>query len=170
MFKCWGMRPMAGIAAAAIVLVGLAMVTVAGQRGGAFRASRDHPAIEYSSGPVSNAVSELNRGIQDGTVQLVFEGRSGYLRSVLNALGIPVESQLAVFSQTSFQTPLITKQNPRVVFFADTVAVGWARGSEVLEVAAQDRQQGTIFYTLKQTPADRPQFTRNDQCLACHLS
>mgnify|MGYP003310355816 FL=1 len=30
--------------------------------------------------------------------------------------------------------------------------------------------QGTVFYSLPQTPADTPQFTRNDQCLACHLT
>jgi len=44
------------------------------------------------------------------------------------------------------------------------------RGAELLEVAAQDPRQGAIFYTIEQKPADRPQFTRNDQCLACHLS
>ncbi len=164
------MRPKTGIAAAAVVLAGLGAVTAVAQRGGAFRASRDHPAIEYSTGLVSNAVSELNRKIQEGTVQLEFEGRSGYLRSVLDALDIPVESQVTVFSQTSFQAPLITPQNPRAVFFTDTVAVGWVRDGEVMEVAAQDRQQGTIFYTLRQTAAETPQFTRNDQCLACHLS
>jgi hypothetical protein len=41
----------------------------------------------------------------------------------------------------------------------------------VLEVASQDPRQGIIFYTLNQAAAeDTPQFTRNDNCLACHLS
>ncbi len=91
------MRPKAWISAAACVLAGLVAVTAVAQRGGAFRASRDHPAIKYSTGPVSNAVAELNRKIQEGTVHLEFEGRSGYLRSVLDALDIPVESQVTVF-------------------------------------------------------------------------
>ena len=164
------MHPLARTAAVACVLAALGAVTAGAQRGGAFRVSRDTPPIEYSTAPVNNAVSELNRRIEEGTVQLKFEGRSGYLRSVLDALDIPVESQVTVFSHTSFQSPLITPQNPRAIFFADTVAVGWVRGGEVLEVAAQDRQQGTIFYTLRQTEADTLQFTRNDRCLSCHLS
>ena len=168
--KCSCMRPSAAIAAAAAVLAGLSVVTLFGQRGGAFRASRDHPAIEYSGGPVQNAISELNRKLQEGSVQLTHGGRSGYLRSVLDALDIPIESQVAVFSRTSFQADWISMQNPRAIFFADNVAVAWVRDAPVLELVAQDHRQGAIFYTLEQTPADKPRFTRNDQCLACHLS
>ena len=164
------MRPTAGIVAAAAMLAGLSMVAVVAQRGTPFRASRDHPAILYSSGPVSNAISRLNGQIQGGAVTLRFDDVGGYLRSVLDALDIPVESQVMVFSKTSFQADFITPQNPRAIYFADEVAVAWVRGRNVLEVAAQDRQQGTVFYTLPQTPAGVPQFTRNDQCLACHLS
>ena len=40
----------------------------------------------------------------------------------------------------------------------------------MLEVAAQDRQQGVLFYTLDQNDVNTPQFQRNDSCLACHLS
>ena len=168
--KWFRMRPTAAIAAAAAVLAGLSVATVLGQRGGAFRASRDHPAIEYSTGPVSNAISELNRKIQEGSLQFTFDGRSGYLRSVLDALDIPIESQMAVFSQTSFQAEWISMQNPRAIFFTDNVAVAWVRDAPVMELVAQDSQQGVIFYTLGQEPAETPSFTRNDQCLACHLS
>ena len=151
-------------------LVGLGIVASAGQRGGAFRASRDHPAIAYSTGAVSNVVSELNDKIQAGEVELRFQGRGGYLDSVLRALDVPVESQIAVFSKTSRQASEITSQNPRAIFFGDTVAVGWVRDGDKLELATQDRRQGTVFYTLTQTPADQPRFTRTDRCLACHLS
>ena len=40
--------------------------------------------------------------------------------------------------------------NPRAVYFNDTVSVGWVRGGEMLEVAAQDPAQGVIFYALEQ--------------------
>ena len=83
---------------------------------------------------------------------------------------MPVESQALVFSQTSFQAPLIHIDNPRALYFNDAVSVGWVRGGEVLEVAAHDPRQGVIFYTVDQEPAARPGFTRNDNCLACHLS
>ena len=164
------MRPTAALTAGAAVLAWLSIVTVYGQRGGAFRASRDHPAIEYSTGPVKNAVSELNQKIQEGSVQLTFGGRSGYLRSVLDALDIPIESQLAVFSQTSFQASWISMQNPRAIFFTDNVALAWVRDAPVMEIVAQDPRQGAIFYTLGQEPTETPRFTRNDQCLSCHLS
>ena len=146
------------------------MVTMVAQRGTAFRASRDHPAILYSSGPVSNAISRLNEQIKSGAVTLRFDDVSGYLRSVLDALDILIESQVAVFSQTSFQAQLIGMHNPRAIYFADEVAVAFIRGGDVLEVAAQDRRQGTVFYTLRQIQAETPQFARNDECLACHLS
>jgi hypothetical protein len=143
---------------------------VAAQRSGAFGASRDHPAIAYSDGPVTTAVTELNRRIEQGAVRLAFDPVSGYLRSALEALQIPVESQVLVYSQTSFQARLISRTNPRAIFFNDQVAVGWVRGGDILEVSAQDPRQGTVYYTIPQTPVDVPQFTRSDGCLSCHLS
>jgi len=47
--------------------------------------------------------------------------------------------------------------------------VGWMRGG-FIELAAQDPQQGIIFYLLPQQPTATPQFIRNDQCLSCHHS
>jgi hypothetical protein len=48
--------------------------------------------------------------------------------------------------------------------------VGWVRTGEVLEVAAQDPRQGTLFYTVDQTASQPARFSRNDGCLSCHLS
>ena len=61
-----------------------------------------------------------------------------------------------MFSQTSFQASLINFLNPRAVYFADTVAVGWVRGGRILEVAAQDPTQGVIFYELEQKESRVP--------------
>ena len=143
---------------------------VAAQRQDAFQQSRDHPAIEYSTRPETTVVSTLNQRLQDGDIHFKFDPRSGYLRSVLEAFDIAVESQVAVFAQNSSQGALIGPRNPRAVFFTDSVAVGFVRGGTVLEVAAHDPQQGVIFYTLEQQPAEKPQFRRNNNCLACHLS
>ena len=164
------MRLRVVLAASVIGILAASAIVASGQRARAFRASRDHPAIAYSTGPVDNVIADLNRQIRDGIVRLEPEGPSGYLRSVLNALEISVESQVAVYSQTSFQATLISSKNPRAIYFTDSVAVAWVRGGDILEVAAQDRQQGVVFYMLAQTPTDTPQFTRNDGCLACHLS
>ena len=153
----------------AALLATLASGTAA-QRAGAFGASRDHPAIAYTSGPTETVVSALNSKIEQGSARLAFDAANGYLRSVLDALAIPIESQVLVYSETSFQARRINMKNPRAVFFNDHVAVGWVRGGDVLEVAAQDPRQGTIFYTIAQTESRAPAFTRNDSCLSCHLS
>ena len=141
-----------------------------GQRGGVFRESRDHPAIRYTDGPRNDAVTALNRALQSGGVELEFEPGAGYLRSLLDALEVPVESQVTVFSETSFQARWVTPESPRAIYFNDTVAVGWVRGADVLEVASLDPTQGVGFYSLDQQPAGRPELRRNEQCLACHLS
>src|SRR3954469_14947038 len=85
----------------------LAIVSLPAQFGDSFVASRDVPEISYSSAPVANRVSELNERVRDGRVQLKFDERSAYLRSVLDALQVPVESQIATFAKNSFQAELI---------------------------------------------------------------
>jgi hypothetical protein len=137
---------------------------------GVFEAPLEHPAIQYGTRAPKDPVAELNRRIQEGSAQLRFTGESGYLAAVLEALRIPLESQIAVASKTSFQAYRISPQNPRAVYFNDTVAVGWVRGGPVVELAAQDPQQGIIFYTLDQTPGGKAEFTRSDHCLGCHES
>jgi hypothetical protein len=140
------------------------------QRRDAFVESRDNPAISYSSGPTSDPVSTLDAKLASGSAALKHDESTGYLRSVLEALGVPIESQMMVFSQTSFQASQIRMHNPRAVYYTDTVAVGYVRGGTILEVAAQDPRQGVVFYELPQSPTVPPRFRRNNECLACHLS
>jgi hypothetical protein len=140
------------------------------QRGGQFMGSADDPAIAYSTAPVNNIVDDLNRRLQDGSVALTFEGRSGYLQSVLDALRLPADSQLLLFSKSSLQGRLISPSNPRALFFNDRVALGWVRDGELLELAAHDERQGVVFYSLDQRPTARPEFKREFRCLGCHLS
>src|SRR5688572_12072191 len=142
------------------------------QRAGAFRGSTDDPAINYATAPVNNLVEDVNRRLRAGAVRLTFEGRAGYLRSALEALRIPVDSQLLVFSRASLQGKQIGEQNPRAIFFNDRVALGWVRGGDLIEVAAHDETSGVVFYTLDQRPdADgRPQFKRGFICLGCHMA
>jgi hypothetical protein len=144
------------------------------QRAGAFKGSSDDPAIRYSTTTtLNNAVVEVNKKLQDGSVQLTFEARSGFLQSALEALRIPVDSQLLVFSRTSLQRKLINEQNPRALFFNDRAALGWVRGGDVLEVAAHDESAGVVFYTLEQrvdATAGPPQFKRAFECLGCHVT
>src|SRR5688572_21190589 len=155
---------------AALLTVLLVGVSLTAQRRDVFVASRDHAAIEYSRGQEANAITELNKKLEDGSLTLKFEPVSGYLNAILAALKIPVESQALVFSQTSFQAPKIGIDNPRAIYFNDAASVGWVRGGDILEVSVQDPRQGVIFYTLDQDPKAKPVLTRDNGCLACHLS
>jgi hypothetical protein len=153
---------------AALIL--LAVACTFGDLGGLFVADPHHPAIQYTTYPLNDFVSRLNRNIQAGKVRLNFDGRQGYLRSVLEALHIPIESQIVVFSKTSVQMSRINPQNPRALYFNDSTAVGWVRGGPIVELAAEDPREGVIFFTLDQKPAQTPQFRRQDDCLTCHVS
>ena len=132
---------------------------------------RDHPAIEYSTRPVQDAIVELNERIESGGVQLHFEAPPrGYLRAVLKALDIPESSQTLVFSENSLQRAHISATTPRAIYFNDAVAVGWANGAETIEATVFDATQGVHFYSIPQQARDRPQFVRRDgDCLQCHL-
>ena len=154
------------IAIATLVLA----TAVAAQQAGVFVESRDHGAIQYTSGPEDNRITRLNQRLADGSLTLRFEEGTGYLKSLLEALQVPIESQMLVFSKTSLQSSLINMHNPRAVYFADSVAVGFVRGGELLEVSVHDPRQGAVFYALPQQPAERPQLERGNTCLACHLS
>ena len=142
------------------------------QRDQPYRANlpADHAAIEYDAGPFENPIARLAAAVASGVATLDYDNRFGYLPSLLDRLDIRVDSQVLVFSKTSFQVDKISPRNPRAIYFNDTVAVGWVRGGDVLEVASLDPTQGVLFFSIDQQPTDRPQIRRNDQCLACHLA
>ncbi len=135
----------------------------------AFSGSLDHPAIEYARRTSADPVARVNERLEAGAIRLAFDD-TGYLRSVLQALNVPVESQLMVFSKTGVQAAYTSPANPRALFFNDSVVVGYIRGAPVLELAAHDPRQGTSFYTLAQNPQGRAVFTRSEVCLSCHVS
>jgi hypothetical protein len=128
-------------------------------------------AIQYTKGVVDDDVSRLQTRIDKGEVKLKREDQYGYLRSVLTELGVPVSSQVLVFSKTSFQAPKIEPRMPRALYFNQSTAVGFVRTGDVLEVASLDPKQGIIFYTLDQAAEGSPRFQRRDaDCLQCHQS
>jgi hypothetical protein len=129
-----------------------------------------HPAIDYATRLTTDPVVELNRRIDDGTVRLPFDEATGYLRPVLEALHVPVESQMLVMSKTGVQGLHTGPENPRAIYFNDTATVGYIRGAPLLEFAVDDPQQGVIFYTVDQKAQARPQFNRPSSCLRCHVA
>ncbi|HJZ78306.1 MAG TPA: hypothetical protein VKE51_41545 [Vicinamibacterales bacterium] len=126
------------------------------------------PAIGYFTRPTTDLVSGLNRRLEEGTAHLAFDASSGYLTSVLEALHVPVESQMLVISKTGVQALYTEPSNPRAILFNDAVAVGYIRGAPLLEFAVQDPHQGVLFYTLDQKAQERPRFERPSACVRCH--
>jgi hypothetical protein len=139
-------------------------------RGTAFSASIDHPAIQYGTRPLGDPVAVLNQKLREGAARLRADASHGYLPSLLEALGVPVESQILAFAKTSVQSARITPAHPRALFFGDELAVGWVPGG-FIELAAQDPRQGVAFYVLDARQAGNPTFVRRETtCLSCHVS
>jgi len=152
-----------------LVATGLALTAQSAGLESSFFEGRMHPAIAYQVRPSNDAVARLDAALASGATRLEFDPRSGYLRSVLKALEVDIDSQIAVFSKTSLQSALIEPGNPRTIFFNDQVAVAWPRGG-FIEIAAQDREQGVGFYMLQQREAQAPRFERPQNCVVCHVS
>ena len=140
-----------------------------GQLDTTFFDGASHPAIGYGVRPADDPVARLDAALDAGQAPLEFESGSGYLRSVLRALDIDADTQLAVFSRTSLQSYGIRPNNPRTIFFNDSVAVAWPRGG-FIEVAAQGPSQGVAFYGLEQVQTPTPRFRRERSCPVCHVS
>jgi hypothetical protein len=153
----------------AAALAAGSLVALAGL-GGSYIVPLDHEAIQYVKHPVDDPIARLQKQIDSAQVRLNYDDEHGYLKAVLRALDVPVESQVLVFSKTSFQAPKIAPRMPRALYFNDRVSVGFVRGGDVVEIAAIDPKQGTVFYTLDQERVLKPKFERRDSCLQCHQS
>ena len=130
----------------------------------------DEDTIAYSKTKDTGPVAHLQERIDKGEVKLQYETTYGYLLSVLRELRISTNSQMLVFSKTSFQRERISPATPRALFFNDDVYIGFIPGAPLMEVSTADPKLGGVFYTLDQKPNGTPQFVRNDQCLECHAS
>lgn len=131
----------------------------------------NQPPINYDSTPTKDAIARLQQRLEAGEIKFHWDERHGWLPSLLDALEIPISSQLLVFSKTSLQTSKISPRRPRAIYFNDEAYVGAVQHGGVLELSAVDPQQGAMFYSLDQKQAELPRIRRtSDKCLACHES
>ena len=160
------------VAAAAAIAAGLLAGATAASMGQLterpLSGALTHAAIGYYTRPARDLVSALNRSVEEGSARLDYDETTGYLRPVLTALHLPVESQMLVMSKTGIQALHTSPANPRAIFFNDAVTVGYIRGAPLLELAVQDPEQGVLFYTIEQKPQARPLIERRPACLTCH--
>jgi len=135
------------------------------------RGHYERPPIDYLNTEVHDPVAQLARRLEEGNARLNFDSQYGYLKSVLEALDVPISSQTLVFSKTSLQLHRISPRQPRSLYFNDEVYVGYCQRGDVLEFAATDARQGATFYTLSQEESEEPKFVRDrGGCLSCHAS
>ena len=128
----------------------------------------EQPPISYSATTPRDAFAALQQRITSG--ELAFAGsEQRILHSVLDALKVPIWSQVLVFSRTSLQRGRIRPERPRALYFSDSVYVGWVPGG-LIEVAAVDPQLGPVFYSvdLRSLREGRAKIERDADCMRCH--
>jgi hypothetical protein len=127
--------------------------------------------INYRSNDLNDPVSQLQQRLDRGKANLTYEPEHGYLRSVLQLLRVPIDSQTLVFSKTSFQYPKISPEHPRALYFNDDVYVGSVHEGKAIEIVSFDPRQGAIFYLLDERKVEKPTFQRAElDCTQCHIA
>ena len=163
------MKRTLAITAAVFGLAGMASGQIVVKNQG-FLPFSDAP-INYRSEQLSDPIAILQKQLDRGEARLEYEPGHGYLKSVLRALGIAVNSQTLVFSKTSFQYPKISPERPRALYFNDDVYVGQVHDGKSLEFVSFDPMQGAIFYMLDEHRVERPRFERAElDCMQCHVA
>ena len=131
----------------------------------------ERPPISYHDRPTSNPIEDLQKKIDNGDVKFEYDENLGYLPSLMKSLGIHKNTQTLVFSKTSLQLRRIMPERPRALYFNDDTYLGYVQYGDVLEISTTDPELGAMFYTLDQTPKEKPQFVRDrGHCFQCHAS
>ena len=117
----------------------------------------------------TDALGRFGARLASGAAKLDYVEGAGYLPSLLEQLGITIDSQVLVFSKTSFQHALINPKNPRALYFNDAVSIGMVPGGSVYEMMAVEPNRGLAFYSLDTKHTEHPVFQRRGvECLFCH--
>jgi hypothetical protein len=151
-------------------LVCLASTARADFQGATHMMPFDEDTIAYGKTEAHGPVARLQERIEKGEATLRFDPAFGYLAALLKEFKVATNSQMLVFSKTSFQRERISPKTPRALFFNDEVYLGFIPGAPLMEISTADPKLGGVFYTLEQKPSERPRFVRTDQCLECHAS
>jgi hypothetical protein len=130
----------------------------------------DDAPIRYSAETPNDRIAKLQAQIASGAVKLKWDEQFGWLPALLDTLKVPKSSQMLVFSQTSLQRREIDPRNPRALYFNEDVYIGYIPHAPMMELSAVDPKLGGVFYSIDQTPQEKPAFTRNQDCMQCHVS
>jgi hypothetical protein len=125
-----------------------------------------HKYLEYKP---DDRFARLQKQIEKGQVKLDTRDDKAFLTSILEALDIPISSQLLVFSASSLQSEIINPRNPRALYFNEDTYIGYVPGGKV-EVIAMDPEMGAMFYIFEKLRPGGPvpAMTQSDKCFNCH--
>lgn len=159
-----GLRPARRYPALLALTVIAACVVTAGLASRATGQDRQAQAPD----PIAALAADLAAGKQT----LRFYGPDkGYAPSLLQRLGVAEDSQVLVFSKTSFQAEFVDPASPRAIYFNDSLAIATIPGAPLIEMWAIGRDGRLRFYTLKNVQAGRPRVQTEDlSCEGCHES
>lgn len=131
-------------------------------------AFREAPHLYLKHTPADRFAS-LQKQLDRGQIKLDTSDDKTFLTSLLQALDIPVSSQLLVFSATSLQSEIINPRNPRALYFNEDTYIGWVPGGKV-EIIAMDPEYGAMFYIFERLRPGGPvpPSIRSDKCFNCH--
>jgi hypothetical protein len=128
----------------------------------------EEPPISYSATQTSDRATEINAAFQSRATEIRSLPAKKRLKWLLDEMGVPVESQIFVFSKTSMQRDLINPESPRVLYFSDEAYVGWSP-TGAFEVAVFDAKLGATFYIFEpHATKEEPLLARSGDCLLCH--
>ena len=151
-----------------LVLSGLILACAPAPLRGQSRDEFENSPINYSATQPSDIITALEAEMASGAF-VIAGSEKEKMAALLHKLQVPVESQLLVFSNTSFQRGRIRPEHPRVLYFSDNCYVGWVPGG-LVEVIAIDPMLGPVFYSFDSNRRDgtAPRFVRDSDCLRCH--
>lgn len=127
------------------------------------------PPHSYLDWKPKDRFAELQEKAQKGEVKIDTSSDRAFLSSLLQALNVPVSSQMLVFSASSLQSEIINPRNPRALYFNEDTYIGWVPGG-LVEIIAADPEMGPIFYVFDRLRPGGPvpNVTRSTKCMNCH--
>ncbi|WP_395742403.1 hypothetical protein [Prosthecobacter sp.] len=127
------------------------------------------PPHSYLEWKPKDRFAELQEKARKGELKLDTTNDKAFLTSLLEALNIPVSSQILVFSASSLQSEIINPRNPRALYFNEDTYLGWVPGG-LVEIIAADPEMGPMFYVFDRLRPGGPvpNVTRSTKCMNCH--
>ncbi len=128
-----------------------------------------NPPHSYLEWKPKDRFAEFQEKVLKGEVKLDTTNDKSFLTSLLQALNIPVSSQIMVFSASSLQSEIINPRNPRALYFNEDTYLGWVPGG-LVEIIAADPEMGPMFYVFDRLRPGGPvpNVTRSTKCMNCH--